>query len=473
MSLRRVDLRFALPHPLRRAAVLGLEGWREGLAKAGVALDGDGELDLVVAAVDRADEALALGGRAVVLEGRGGARRLRRAGYVAARYLPLPTIEAPDLLLPLDQAAAVRYALETWRPGPSAPKRARNSALVMLARLGTVPEPRPLQTLGLQTPAAPAPIAAAGAVRVPSDARWFLTLGQGDALTRAVFHLFRPGSDVPEWVLKLARVLGYEEPFTRDERGLALAREAGGSAALRAPRLLGRLDVDGHHASVETAAVGERLSTLLPRDPRRGRRAVDDVAAWVAEVAVETAVRGALGEELARLERDVLPRWEAPRDLLDGLAALPAVLQHNDLGTWNIVSAGPSSFTILDWESARGHGAPLWDLLYFLVDALAQLDGATGAEARADHAIRLLRGELPASRVLFEWVRRSVRQLKLPPETVGPLATLCWLHHGLSHVARGAKAERVGTEAPIPPVERIAPIWLRDPLLGPGWNRWR
>ena len=61
-------------------------------------------------------------------------------------------------------------------------------------------------------------------------------------------------------------------------------------------------------------------------------------------------------------------------------------------------------------------------------------------------------------------------RLAIPAEAVGPLATLCWLHHGLSHVRRG---ERLGAEAQIPPAERIAPIWLDDPLLGPAWDRWR
>ena len=146
------------------------------------------------------------------------------------------------------------------------------------------------------------------------------------------------------------------------------------------------------------------------------------------------------------------------------------MLQHNDLGTWNAVWAAPGEFTVLDWESARGNGLPLWDLLYFSVDALGLLDGARTAEQRADHAVRLLRGELPASQTLFETIQRYVSELAIPAESVGPLATLCWLHHGLSHVKRG---ERLGAEAQVPPAERIAPIWLEDPLLGPGWDRWR
>jgi hypothetical protein len=304
----------------------------------------------------------------------------------------------------------------------------------------------------------------------PADAGWFLTLGQGDDLTRAVFHVFAPGSRAPGWVVKAARVPGYEEPFARDEAGLALVEEAGGVALRHAPRLLGRFEVEGRHASVESAAVGERLSTLLSRDRTNGRRAYDDLTAWTLDVGKATSKTRALAPELSRLAEEVLPGWDAPESLLSGLDALPSVLQHNDLGTWNAVWASPGSFTVLDWESARGSGLPLWDLLYFAVDALGQLDRARTAEQRAEHAIRLLRGELPASRTLFASIQSYVSALGIPADSVGRLATLCWLHHGLSHLRRG---EKLGAETQIPPAERIAPVWVDDPLLGPGWDRWR
>ena len=467
MSLRRIDLRFAFPHEVRRAAVIGLDEWRVGLEEAGVELEHHGEFDLAVAPVERAEEALELGAPAVVLEGRGGARRLRHAGYTATRFLPLPTVEAPDLLLPLEGDAPVRYALTTWRPAETRPKQVRNRALAALARFA--PDPRPLQALGLREPGPPETLAAAARFGVPADAGWFLTLGQGDALTRAVFHVFRPGRRNPEWIVKTARVPGYEEPFVKDQAGLALAEAAGGRVLRHAPRLLGRFDVHGREASLETAAVGERLSTLLARDRARGRAAYADITAWVTDVGRETAKSDALGDELSRIGKEVLPRWDAPESVLGGLDALPAVLQHNDLGSWNLVWEAPGTFTVLDWESAAV-GLPVWDLLYFAVDALALVDGARAADERAEHAIKLLRGELPASRTLFDSIGRYVAALELPADKVGPLATLCWLHHGLSHVKRG---ERLGADAQIPPAERIAPVWMQDPLLGPGWNRWR
>lgn len=470
MSLRRVDIRFVLPQAVRRANVLGLPEWENGLEEAGVELAQAGAVDLVVAPVARASEAVALGAAAVILEGRGGARALRRTGYRVLRCLPLPTLEAPDLLVPLGRGMPVDYALRTWRPGASRVKQARNAALARLSQFGALPDVRPVQTIGLRGAAPPAPIAGAHELGVPLGAGWFLTLGQGDALTRAVFHVFPPRANKPAWALKLARLRDYDAPFRRDERGLSLAHDAGGTAAAHAPRLVGRLTVDGHHASLETAAVGERLSTLLPRRTVAARSAFADVAAWTESVGLETA--GEAGVELARLGQEVVPRWDVGRDVLEAVRSVPGILQHNDLGTWNVVAEAPGRFTVLDWESARNNGMPLWDLLYFAVDALGQLDGAATFEDRTLHAVRLLRGELPTSDELFGLVRRYVRTLGLVPESVGPLATLCWLHHGLSHVAR-AEAGGSSDPAALPPAERIASIWLEDPLLGPAWDRWR
>jgi hypothetical protein len=150
------------------------------------------------------------------------------------------------------------------------------------------------------------------------------------------------------------------------------------------------------------------------------------------------------------------------------------VLQHNDLGCWNIMVDG-SGFTVVDWESARRPGLPLWDLVYFLTDALAGLDGALSPSEQDEHTHRLLRGELPSSHVLFGWLREAVDELDLPPDSVGKIVTLGWLHHGLSHPARTSAVGEyaAGPTGPPAPASRIAPYWLDDPLLGPQWEVWR
>jgi hypothetical protein len=482
LSLRRVDARFLLPRPARTATVLGaLDPWRTGLLAAEVELVDAGQRpELTVAPVELATRAIATDAGAILLEGRGGARPLARAGYAVHRYLALPGVEEPDLVLPVSRGTPAAYALCRWRPAADPVKRIRNRTLAVLIEHGAFPDVGPgQQSIGLRHDGPPFLVPAASAVGIPPNAGWFMTRGQGDPLGRAVLHLFEPGADDPAWVLKFSRVKGYAVPFDRDEQGLRLAHSAA-VASGHAPQLVGRFEAGGVHVSVETAAVGERLSTLLGRDgtAKEARLAIDEVAAWIIRLGRETAAgHDALAAERARLAGEVLPRWlgaGAPPDLVERLPDLPAVLQHNDLGSWNVV-VRTGGFTALDWESARPHGLPLWDLLYFLVDVLPQLDGARSARERAELAIRLLRGEAPSSPVLFGWIRRAVEETAVPDQAVGPVATLCWLHHGLSHSDRSARAEGVeeGSAAQLPPVERIAPEWLADPTLGPGWSRWR
>jgi hypothetical protein len=440
-----------------------------------------GRPDLAVAPTRLADAAVATGADQLVLEGRGASRRLRDRGFAVERVLTRPRLDRPDVLVPLDRPRPASYALSHWLAADTRWRRARNGAARRLVRAGALPEAGPVTAVASRTTPPPYVLRAVAAeYGLPATAEAFLTLGQADALSRNLFHVFPDSGDRPEWVVKFARVPGYEIPFARDEKGLGLAHEAGGAVARHAPRLLGRLTIDGLHASVETAAPGGRLRDALrgPSSDRGKMAMVDRVAAWIVEMGRSTAAAPeALAEERLRLAREVLPPWAAqgfPPGLVQDLPPLPAVLQHNDMGAWNMVVDG-TAFTVVDWESARRHGLPLWDLVYFLTDALGALDGAVTEAEQDEHARRLFRGELPSSEALFGWLRRAVAELGLPPDAVGPVVTLGWLHHGLSHLARDASLEQAaqGHGRAVPAIERIAPLWLADPALGPTWERWR
>lgn len=485
MSLLRVDARFVLPHVPRRTVVLGVNGgWAKGLAEAGLPVGVDpprgASPELAVASVERAADAVRSGAEMVLVEGRGGRKALAGSFPVVRRFLPVPSLDAPHVLVALEHRRASVYALEHWSLTDSWRKRLRNRLAGELLARGRLPEVRPVTTLGLRRDEAPFFVRAGEPLGVPQGAEWFLTFGGGDVLSRGVFHLFAPGSTVPSWVLKFGRVAGYRTPFDRDERGLGLAREAGGVIASHAPRLLGRMELEGLHASLETAAPGARLTHVLLGSASRPAKlqAVEQVAAWLIDVGRQTlASPERLDAERARLVEDVLPAWSdrgLGTELLDGIPAVPAVLQHNDVGTWNVVRRA-DGFTVVDWESARRYGFPLWDLVYFLTDALQHSDGMhTSPSARDAHNLRLFRGELPSSELLFRWVRRAAEAFAVPPDAVGPLVTLCWLHHGLSHVPRGDDVSRHAPEAPAPGLSdaaRIARLWLDE--LGPAWDAWR
>ena len=484
MSAALTDARFALPRPVRSAVVLGeLEGWTEPLAAAGIEVttsEGSGHTscDLVVAPADLASAAFAVGAPMVIVQGTDASGHARGAGMSARRLLALPRVHEPVAFISLPEPPVARYALREMFVPTRRWKQVRNWTVLPAISRGLVPA-RAQVTVAARTGGPPFLIEAARRLGAPADAAWLLSPGQGDMLARGAFHLFPAGQNHPSHVIKFSRVPGRSEHFDRDEQGLAVAAAGGPVVAQHAPQLLGRMEEAGVHASVETAARGRLLTGFLVSDRRAQDRldAIEEIADWLVRVAVETASEPpGIRPELDRLTRDVIPAWQhagATPELLDGLDRLPAVLQHNDLGTWNIVIA-PGGFTAVDWESARRHGLPLWDLWYLLVDALAQIDRVSGLEDRERHFVRLFRGELPASKLLFEWTRRAAEASNVPGEAVGRIATLCWIHHGLSPTERLNDLRSV-LPAALPQYwhefsQGVARAWLREAGLGPRWD---
>ena len=392
-------------------------------------------------------------------------------------FLALPSVEEPTFFLPLDCRAALRYALTESLAPPVRWKRLRNRLLEPVLARGIAPASR-LVTVAQREHGEPFLLAAAHDLGIPRTIEWFLAAGQGDALSRGVFQVFERDAPEPRWALKFARVPDYAEPFDRDERGLRLAHDVGGPIAAHAPHFHGRLVVAGIHASLESAAVGQRLLGFMHTAAPRGEklRAIEAVAEWTLSVARHTrAAPERLEPERDRLRRHVLPHWpDAPADLADELAAVPAVFQHGDLGSWNVVTR-PGGFTVLDWEDAMLDAPPLWDLWYLLADALAHLDGEAGPDTREQHFVRLFRGELPGSAILFRWTRETVEALGIPVDKVSTLATLCWLDEGLGHHERESAIGQYapGTERARTQYERIGELWLSSPGLGLGWNSWQ
>jgi hypothetical protein len=403
----------------------------------------------------------------------------RLAGYPATVapglrtrvYAALPSLDQPVLYVPTDSRRLGSYVLRTWTFPKTRIRAIRKHVFVRAApqvlarrKAVTVISPR-RQPLFVET--------AAEAFQLGRELDSFLVSGQGDDLARGVFVVFDGHAAAPSWIVKFSRAPGYVDPFDRDARGLALAAAAGGSVAARAPRLIGRFTAAGHEASVETAAVGSSLSGVLGSAGSRARKLelVDSIAEWIIGAGVATQCES-VRDELERLERDVVPRWSVDRRVLAGLDRVRGVLQHNDLGAWNVVSERAGSFSVLDWESAQPCGLPLWDLWYFLADALPLVDGKQDEPPAAFR--QLFRGDAPSSQHLFAWTRRAVEALGVPAELVGGIATLCWLHHGLSHHARTAALQENASDPTAHrwPPEHYPRIWLDDPRLGVDWQCW-
>jgi hypothetical protein len=475
MSARhRGDIIFALPALPRTAAVLGdPPGWRVDLQERGVALTRLGaQPDLVVADAANAAGAIASGADAVVIEdGAPAVGDLRRAGYGVQRLLSLPTRGTPELLLNLEQVRGLRYGIARRGRRGGRVKLLRDQLAPLLMPVGPVSARLPLAVAGSRRSGPAALLAAAAQVGVRADEHWAMTVTGGTVVRRNAFFLLAPGRDRPDRVLKFARLRGHTGPFERDARGYELALAAGATVVERCPRPLGRVELDGYHAALEEAAGGTELTRLLrfPIPRTEKLRAVEPVARWLHAVARETASTFDAFDP----ERERLKRIGAPAELVDGLARVPGVFRHNDLGEENVV-VGDGGFKVVDWEWAQRDSLPLADLVFFAQRVLRIVDGADTDAEREPHFVELMLGRAPASEVAFRWIREQVDVLGIPPEAVGALVTLSMYERGARGAEKRRDAERMTgrTLGPSFP-ERTLEAWRAEPDLGPAWNRWR
>jgi Phosphotransferase enzyme family len=472
----RADALFALPEIPESATVFGdPPGWRADLGGRGIELTNGQRPDLAVAGPEHTRDALSSGAQAVIVDAsRSAAGQLRHARLWVSSLLPMPVHGTPVLYLNLGQRAAARYGITSRGTTTGRLRLARDRLAAAAAASGALGYAIPTVTVGTRSEAVPALLQAARELGLPEGASWNMIVAPGSPIRRNAFLLFAPGSTEPDYALKFSRVPGVTIQFEREERGVEVARAAGSSIASVAPTYMGRVAVRGHNASLETAARGERLTSLLrgPADPAAKLRAVERVVDWLEQVARNSASPPeTLAAERARITREVLPEYadRATRDLADQLPAVPAVFCHNDPSEENIVIAR-DGLTLLDWEWAQRHGLPLADLVYFAGGALRILDGA-GEDDRVGHFVRLMQGGAPSSRRMFGWIARVSRVLELPAAALGPLVTLSVLEHGHASRRERHRFEEAGG-APLAPAlaERIADAWLTEPGLGPTWD---
>lgn len=475
----RADAVFALPRKPETARLFGEPaGWRADLAERGIEVSERPGSELAVATAPQLGDAVSCGARSVIVDAsRTAATELRRAGLRVRRLLPMPIDGSPALYINLDQRAAARYAITSRGTTTGRWRVVRDRLAAVAAASGMLARAVPAVAVGAQTDGAPPLLEAARELGLPDGASWNMIVSPGSAMRRNAFLAFAPGSTEPDYALKFSRVPDLTVQFEREERGVAVARAIGGSVLSVAPIYMGRVEVEGHHAALETAARGVRLAALLrgPAELEVKFRAVEEAVGWLERVAGETASPpDTLMPERARIESEVLPEYagQVPADLVERVPPVPAVFCHNDPSDENVV-LGPHGLTLLDWEWAQRHGLPLADLVYFATGVLRVLDGATREEDRVPHFVDLMQGHAPSSARMFGWVERFARALDLPREAVGLVVTLGVLEHG--HASRRERHRfEQASGAPLAPAaaERTASAWLTATGLGPAWEAW-
>ncbi|HEY8726781.1 MAG TPA: hypothetical protein VIL91_08780 [Gaiellaceae bacterium] len=475
----RADALFTLTRIPRRVAVAGdPPGWRDDLEERGIEVVAPADLADVLVTTDPATaERAARQIRDVIVDGDRAASSAL-GGRAVTRLLTLPVSGTPIAILDLAQRRAAAYGVQHALVHAEAWRAVRNKVAARLVRHGLLPTPKTLITVGGEA-GSPALVAAACKELGLEQRDWLMFVSLGAIVRRNAFLLFPQGSDEPAEALKFARVPGYSSQFDRDEAAAKLVAATGGAVAAHAPRHLGRFELDGYHASLETPARGQKLAAFLrqPISRRRKLEVLDRVADWLIQVARETAAPvEALAEERERFERQVLPFWAdcgVDPDLARLLPPIPPTFQHWDVAEENIIVSG-DGFVVVDWEFAQRHGLPLADLMFFAVHVLRILDGQLTLEERDRHFVDVLTGRAPSSPILFGWVRRLVEALNLPAESVATLATLNWLDRGKLSKEEHIRADTLGGVALADSfAERASVVWLEHPELGMNWNAWR
>ena len=433
----------------------------------------EGQADVLVTAGDAGDLAVEPGWRGIVVDGDPGvAKKLHGAGFDVSSLLSLPVHGNPLLFTDLAGRGAARYAAQHGISHPERWKSIRNDLVGTALGLGVRFPRRRLISVASRPGGPPALVAAAGELGAPRAPDWVMLVSPGGIIRRNAFLIFEQRARRPSVALKFSRVRGMKIPFDREQVGYAVVEEAGPVVTARAPAYLGRLEVDGFHASLETVADGERLSSALRR-PQRTRRKLElleRIVSWLIDVGRGTALPpGALEAERVWFESEALPmhRGVVPSNLSDVWQASPATFQHQDLAEENIV-VNRDGFTVVDWEWAQRAGLPFGDLLYFAAHALFVVDGEP--EPREEHFARLLSGRGPSSKIVFAWVAELAAALDVPAERVGPLVTLGWIRRAARSRDERERAERASGEAVVrAPAERLVDKWLTTPGLGWDW----
>jgi aminoglycoside phosphotransferase len=269
------------------------------------------------------------------------------------------------------------------------------------------------------------------------------------------------GENAPRVVAKMARLPGDAAALELEAANLGAAHAHGEVPGASVPRCITCVAWRGSHVLLETAVPGSPLSP--PRVRRDAAGWSERVTRWLA--ALHGATRGpALGphgvnhcvhEAFASLHAaggqlaSLAARTAAV--LPEELAALPAVLEHGDLASPNVLADEHGELSVVDWEQADPAGLPAADLFFFLNYAAGARDGATSVAAR----VRAYHAALIAP---DGWARRFVAgyatALQLPASVLPALLLVAWPRVVARLRARVQAGEGTGLES-----ERYVALW--------------
>jgi hypothetical protein len=400
-------------------------------------------------------------------------------GGVALPVAVTPVVGEPRTLVPAEDEGLRRFLARLGLSSPIVePQRleatARRLTRGRVARLGWRRATLVVQDAGARPDEPPAwlrELAAAQGVDL-AGMRWALSASGRYRSRKVVLFLLDRRADTPRYVVKMPRHPDEAGRLEREAAALAHLPTAGIGNAVAVPRLVfsgtvgrERLPVLGQEGLA--GAPFRRRMSGTPDDP-----ILATLVDWVTAVASSSATPAGPGEVAARLEPllEAFLRTGRPSDeergvLTDAVAALteaplPVVLEHGDLGVWNVLVRLDGRPAVLDWEAGVPRGMPLWDLLY-LLRSYAASSARTGAD-RTGAVLDLLHGRPPLGDCFVGATGQYASALRLDPSLLVPLLLTCWMHraqkeasrredgpyrHLLRHCVEQRRSLRVGTTA--------------------------
>jgi hypothetical protein len=338
------------------------------------------------------------------------------------RGLASPVVEPERLEVPVSRLVRGPLARFGWR----------RATLVRQGAVGSPDEP----------PAWLRDVAAASGVDL-AGMRWALSASGRYRSRKVVLFLLDPGANEPRYVVKLPRHPDEGGRIEREAAALVDLAASGAGDEVAVPTLAFRGHVGRERLPVlgQSALMGAPLRSSLPDGP-----ALDALLTWVGDVGVATAGPAAPGEVAARLD-PLLDRFLSTshpdpaerRALGDAVAALtaapglPLVLEHGDLGAWNVLVGPDGRPAVLDWEAAERRGMPLWDLLYLVRSCAASSAGRRNRE----EAVRdVVRRQGPFGGLQARVVAGAAAALGIDRSLVAPLVLTCWMHRAVKESSR-------------------------------------
>ena len=121
--------------------------------------------------------------------------------------------------------------------------------------------------------------------------------------------------------------------------------------------------------------------------------------------------------------------------------AFPAVFQHGDPGTWNMMVDKGDNIIVIDWEAGEPQGMPLWDIFYFFRTYASWVARQQGSRDALKNFSTHFLGKTDINELIGNTISTYCENTGLARELIKPLFFTCWMHRSLKEACRLTESE--------------------------------